>query len=366
MKFLYLANVRLPTEKAHGAQIMKTCEALAKEDMLAALVVSNRKSRLTEDTFAYYGVDTHFLIEHAAVLDTVHWGFLGFLLETFSFVISALSFIRKYPDAVLYGRDEIVLFLISLISKRRVVWESHTGSWNIAARRLAKKEHALVVISQGLKEWYVRKGVPAEHIVVAPDAVDLADFAHTETPEQARSRLSLGNQFIAMYVGRLDGWKGTESVCEASEFVGKDIQIVLIGGEAAQVAFLKEKYPKARFLGSRPYAELPDNLAAADALILPTSAKSLIGERFTSPMKLFAYLAAGKPIIATDIPAHKEILTDADAIFIQPDDPAALADALFRLREMSPEGLRRRGEASRVRAGEHTWEARASLLKELL
>lgn len=122
MKFLYIANIRLPTEKAHGAQIMKTCEALARVDSLEALLVTDRKNAIKDDPFQYYAVQTRFPLERIHVLDTVGWGKFGFLLETISFVLSSLSVLKKYPETILYGRDEVVLWLISFFTKKGIVW----------------------------------------------------------------------------------------------------------------------------------------------------------------------------------------------------------------------------------------------------
>jgi len=72
---------------------------------------------------------------------------------------------------------------------------------------------------------------------------------------------------------------------------------------------------------------LPRVLTAADVLVLPNSAKDENAAKYTSPLKAFAYLASGKPIVASDVPALHEVLKD-NALFVEPNSPGKLADAL--------------------------------------
>ena len=107
MKLIYLADIRLPTEKAHGIQIMKMCEAFAIQGIEVELMVPRRKNPIAEDPFCYYGVKKIFKINKISSLD---FSFLNserfkFFLNYLFFLFSArvlLSF-RKYD--VLYGRD---------------------------------------------------------------------------------------------------------------------------------------------------------------------------------------------------------------------------------------------------------------------
>jgi hypothetical protein len=129
----YLANIRMPTERAHGAQIMKMCEAFAHAGEKVTLVVTKRRTPITEDPFTYYGVEKIFEIVYVPVADTVAWGRLGFLFESVWFAVCAASIARSHGELV-YSRDELVLVLARMCGVRRAVWESHTGAWNLAAR----------------------------------------------------------------------------------------------------------------------------------------------------------------------------------------------------------------------------------------
>ena len=69
-KIIYVANIRLPTEKAHGVQIMKMCEALARAGAIVELVVPNRHTHIGGDPFTYYEVEENFIITKLWVIAT--------------------------------------------------------------------------------------------------------------------------------------------------------------------------------------------------------------------------------------------------------------------------------------------------------
>ena len=78
-------------------------------------------------------------------------------------------------------------------------------------------------------------------------------------------------------------------------------------------------------IGHRPHIEIPYWLKAADVLILPNSAKEKISQFYTSPMKMFEYMASQKPIIASELPSIKEVLNENNAILVESDNFKALA-----------------------------------------
>lgn len=358
MKIVYVANMRLPTEKAHGAQIMKTCEAFAQLGHDVELIVPNRVSAIIEDPFEYYGLVTRFPVRRLSVRDTVgKFGKLGFYIESISFAYAVRRYLRTSSCDLLYGRDEHILALL----RRPYVWESHTGAWNAAARSVVRRARRVVTISQGLKDFYCTKGVDAEKIVVAHDGVDLTQFAHPVSKEEARSRLGLpGGAKVAMYIGRLDGWKGVETLLEASKLLDDEVVVAIVGGEAAQIERLSLAYPGVRFLGARPYRELADTMAAADVLVLPNTGNDEISVKFTSPLKLFAYMASGVPLVASDLPSIREVLDEDAAIFFPPDDATGLAQSVRHALQSDQTRARR----ALALVDSYTWKRRAQRILE--
>lgn len=355
MKITYLAFIRLPTEKAHGAQIMKTCEALADAGTEVELMVPGRKTRITEDSFAYYDVRKNFMLTNLKTPDLVSWGPLGFALSALLFSEAAKWRKSFWQADVIYSRDAFVLLQYLLLGKK-LMYEAHTAPTFISTF-VAKRGHRLVVISEGLRDAYIRKGIALEKIIVAHDAIDPKLFKKHYDKKETRKWLGIPlDKKVALYVGRIDGAKGSDTFAAASEYVPEDTLCVLIGpGPLAEE--LKKKYPKALILPETPYRELPRVLASADVLVLPNSAKDENAAKYTSPLKAFAYLASGKPIVASDVPALRAVLGD-DAIYFEADNPAVLASTVKKAHEQH---TRERPVQSR-----YTWHERAVTITSAL
>jgi glycosyltransferase involved in cell wall biosynthesis len=106
-------------------------------------------------------------------------------------------------------------------------------------------------------------------------------------------------------------------------------------------------------------------LADASILVLPNT-PSAISERYTSPLKLFEYLAMGRPIVASDLPAIREVLThEQTALLVPAGDAAALAAAIGRLADDRVLAGRLASNAAAL-APHYSWEARAERLESAL
>jgi glycosyltransferase involved in cell wall biosynthesis len=356
MKILYIANIRVPTEKAHGIQVMKMCEAFAKQ-VQTELVLPRRYSVIKDDPYQYYNVAKNFTITKLGTIDTVRLGWAGFLLQALSFALSSFLYIRKQPrDVVIYTRDGFVV-LAAYLAGRQSVFEAHMLPENILHRFVIAKATKIVSISEGLRKAFLEfyKG----SMIVAPDAVDLEEFAVSLTSAQARLGLGIETKLPAvMYVGKLDSWKGYDVLLEASRFLEGVAQVVIIGGDENQVIGLKIKYPNVIFKGYLPYRELPGHQRAADVLVIPNSAQSDISRLYTSPLKIFAHMASGVPIIASDLPSIREVLGEQNALLVPPDDPKGLANGIKKLltdKELSGR-LARRAQEDSLR---YSWQGRA-------
>lgn len=332
MKIVYVVNARIPTEKAHGLQIVKTCEALAFLGQEVILVLPKRKNPIEDKIFDFYQIENNFKIVKLKCFDLVSFGRLGFLLQSLSFGINALFFTWSWPAEVFFSRDEIIIFLLG-IKKRKLFWEVHNGRTNWMVRKIIPKLIGMIAITSGLKEYYQERGLPAEKILVVPDAVDLEKFSIPVTRWESRQKLNLPmDKKLIVYTGHLYSWKGADILAKAANFLPEYL-FLFVGGTDKDIGKFKLDYKdnNISILGYRPYSSIPYFLKAADILVLPNSGDSAISRLYTSPMKLFEYMASGTPIIASDLPSIREVLNNANSVLVESDNPRVLALAIKEL-----------------------------------
>ncbi|MDO8669450.1 MAG: glycosyltransferase [Candidatus Buchananbacteria bacterium] len=343
MKIIYIANARIPTEKAHGWQIIKMCESFSDSGADLELVLPTRintKKLKETNPCDYYKVRDNFKIttlktfDPIFLVDFVSGFYIKFQILFFIFgLLFYLLFKKHKSDYIFYCRDEQLLPFLQMFSKK-VVWEAHNLPKNKKSYlKYWQKCHKIVAITKGLKNELMAIGLPTDKIMVSPDAVDLNQFLSTsESKDELRKKLNLPiDKNIILYTGHLYKWKGVETLIEASSFLSDQELVVIVGGTAKDILDFKNKTKSLKnvvIVGHLPQHEIPAYLASADILVLPNSAKSDISKTYTSPLKLFEYMAAQKPIVASALPSITEILNANNAILVEPDNPQKLAEGL--------------------------------------
>ena len=361
MKMVYIANVRIPTEKAHGIQIMKMCEAFANAGIDLELVVPKRRNAIIEDPFLYYGVKQNFKITRLFTLDFI--GLvprIGFFIESLTFFISAKRYLQKRDFTVIYTREYFTgLFFKKIILELHNIPRIMTSLFRYVVKNRISK---LVIITQALKKAVLDIGINGNNVLVASDGVDLQKFALTAARDDARLKLNLPlHKKLALYAGHLFHWKGAQTLADATDFFPDDYIAVFVGGTNRDIKNfnLKNKHRiKVYIIGMMPYNTIPFFLRAADALILPNTNKSIQSRSYTSPMKLFEYMASGRPIVASDIPAVREILNDSNARFVKPDDPKSLAEGITSVID-NPDYSQTIARKARQDVLKYSWDKRA-------
>jgi glycosyltransferase involved in cell wall biosynthesis len=365
-KIIYIANARIPTEKAHGVQIMKMCEAFANAGSKVELAIPSRFNKILGDPFAFYGVKKNFEIKKVFSLDLMPaeklFGRMAFYAQALSFAFFAKRRARKSGADFIYCRD--LILLPSLIKTgKKVIFEAHVFPEKAGEDlvELWKKCHKIIVITGGLKKLFVEKGVEEERVLIAPDGVDLEKFKIQNSKLEVRNKFGLPeDKKIVMYTGHLYLWKGIDTLIESAQRL-KDYLFVFVGGTEKDVEIFKIKTEGSEnilALGHHPHGEIPYFQKAADILVLPNTAKEKISSVYTSPLKLFEYMASGAPIIASNLPSIREILNEDTAWFFEADNAKSLAGTIKEAVESEGES-RKKAEKALEEVEKYTWDKRA-------
>jgi glycosyltransferase involved in cell wall biosynthesis len=323
---------------------MKTCEALAEKGVDLELVATTHTIDVKDDPYDYYAVKRNFKIIRLWCVDFARFGWLGFWVGLINFAFVSLLYVIL-KKGVFYTREEFIAFCLKVAGKR-VIWEAHTGQRNIFARLLIKMHVPVVVISQGLKDFYIKLGVRGELIAVAHDGVDLERFAIEQNKIETRRKLGIDeNKKVILYTGSRYAWKGVATLEQAAKILSDEIQTIIVTGKS--------------------YLEIPLYLKAADILILPNSAKDQVSKHFTSPMKLFEYMASNTPIIASDLPSIREILNDQNAYFVEPDNSQSLVDKVKYVLSHETEA-QTKAQAALSKVKDYSWKKRSSAIIDVI
>lgn len=336
MKILYLSNSRLPTEKAYGIQIIKMCEAFSVSGAEVLLAYPHRRSpHINLGLFEYFNVKTKFKTKQLNTPDFYFPGGMDRIAFYIKSFISATVLVRYalFSDFdIIYSRDELPVFLLSFFSKN-ICFEAHkfSNAKSFYHKRFKSAKIKIITITLALKEEFIKIGFDSDNILVASDGVDIKEFDINISREDARCKVGLpADRDIVLYSGHLFEWKGVYVLAEAAKKLSEAL-FVFIGGTDADLKEFKNKYGQVTnvlIVGRKPHVDIPTYLKAGDVLVLPNSGKEEISQKFTSPLKLFEYMASRRPIVASDLPVLKEILNNNNSVLVGPDNPRLLADAI--------------------------------------
>ncbi len=391
MKIALVAPSHLPSRRANTLQVMKMAQAFTCLGHTVRVAIPGKAVQpVTWDELArLYGLRVQFPMEWLPA-----WSFL----RRYDYGLRSVRWAQRWNADLLYTRLPQAAAIASAIGLATVL-EVHDlpsgmmGTWlfrrflrGSGRRRLVAITHAL---ADDLAEKLGAPGVREEasqtlaadgaaipgFTVVAPDGVDLERYASLPGPGQARQMLGEADipvsippdRFTAGYTGHLYTGRGIDTILEMARRL-PEVAFLLVGGEPEEVLRLRDTVQSrglanVHLTGFVPNAELPRYHAACDVFLMPYQehvAASSGGDiaRYLSPMKLFEYMACGRPILCSDLPVLVEVLNTENAVLLPPEDVDAWTGALESLRG-DPErrfALERR-TLSEVK--NYTWEKRA-------
>lgn len=367
-KIFIIFHGRFPSEKAASLFAAKSAESFGREGIETTLVVPRRISRIRRNPYEYYNLENNFKVVYLPTIDlfnipllrAVAFGvsFLIFSIFTFLFLL-----LKARRDDFIYSNESLVIFLSSFYFTN-TLYELHDFPEQkmFFYRSLFKRSRHIL----SHNKWKMERlgsffGVPKAKIILERNAVDIEEFDIPITKEKAREKLGLPlSKKIVVYTGHLYSWKGVDTLAEAAKIL-PEVLVVFVGGTVPDVKRFKGMYGSVENImlaGHKDHSEIPYWQKAGDVLVLPNTAKEDISKFYTSPMKLFEYMASERPVVASRIPSIMEILNEKNAVLVEPDNPEALASAISDII-----GNREKCKAISIQARldveEHAWDKRA-------
>jgi glycosyltransferase involved in cell wall biosynthesis len=363
---IYIMRTDLPGTEAHTVHVVKISEELSKiyEGRFCCLV--QHKSGSNEEICAKYGTQVFDIRE----LGDKCKG----RLFAYKFGWQAYRFIRKNRIKNVITRDPMTAVLAGFAGIN-VVLDLHGDVRHLCGRGyhffkmkslVGRKNLHFLAISNGIKEAYIKEyGAVYEKMHIFPDGVTIEDYADlTQENVLKRERITLG------YIGSFQSGKGIGLIADVAEMCD-DCTFMMCGGsrEDAERETGKKFPANVEFMGYIDNKDVPDIMKKMDIMLLPNKADQVCaGEQigaYTSPIKMFEYMASGRPLIASDIPVLREVLDETNSFLASDGDVDGWVQTIKKIAADRENALFVAAKA-REDVKKYTWKARAEAMAEIL
>jgi len=371
MKIVYISNSPIPSREANSVNVMKMCSAFAGNGHDVVLLCRSGESD-ADNIYSCYGVEDNFKIEKIWWPSIKGGGFIyGILVRKF---LKSLT-----EDCLVYGRD-IYGMLPAGKMGFSCIFEAHTPPRNRAHYCMQKKlfksynYKRLVTITEALKNRYLKifPFLDESVVAVAPDGADISTDEWEDRDAEVAS-VAGNDKYKVGYAGSLYPGKGMEIISKLAEEM-PDIEFHVAGGDEKDITYWKEKIRSGNlyFHGFIPHRDLGKYCRSFDVVLAPCQRRiSLKGGKgdisnWTSPLKIFEYMACKRPMIVSDLPVIREVLRDGEnALLCDPEDIENWKRRILNLKNDNVLSAAIADRAFRELKDKYTWGIRAkSVLNE--
>jgi glycosyltransferase involved in cell wall biosynthesis len=232
-----------------------------------------------------------------------------------------------------------------------------------AEGQMVHKSQVVITICQELQDTVSAMGAGERSLLIENVMGGDVDEPPSQSAAGVRAAWGIASDApLALYTGTFEPYQGVELLIEAAAIVAArrpDARVLIVGGEPAQVEAAKTNAQAVGaasiviFTGQQPAKDIPEFVEAADLLVSPRIRGT------NTPLKIYSYLRSGKPIVATNLLTHTQVLTPDIAELVDPK-PEPIAGAMLELID-SPAARRRLAAAAQLVAREKY--SRASYLR---
>lgn len=365
MKIAVISTSSIPSTTANSIQVMKVCQAYAQLGADVALFVPGTDEYTWQEMAGKYGLRIPFQIT---------WIHSSRKFHRYDFSLQAIRHAKKWHADIVHTWSAQVAFLLNFI-KIPYLLELHEmpsgkiGPYLYRQIFRSKTKKRFLPITNALwnkldKEYSLSGKHP--DMVISPDGVDFERYQSLPSTSAARMQLGLTDCWSAVYTGHLYSGRGMQLLLDLANAL-PEIQFVWVGGNPTDVEVWKrrilEQHVGNIFLtGFIKNDEIPLYQAAGDILLMPYE-KSIKGSGggntvdICSPMKMFEYMAAGRPIISSELPVLREVLNDENAIFCEVENISAWINAIRMVQE-EPQRIESLAKQAKLDARQYTWMKR--------
>ena len=342
MNILYIARSTIPSREANSIQVMKMCQAFAQNGHKVMLLVTNKQQTPDGDIdniYTAYGVKECFTIQR---LPSDHKK-----ARAFFEIIGIKKTLAAFKPDLVYGRCSFGC-TIACMNGYHTIYEAHGPIWSSSTLKkygfllLSRNKNfkRLIVISEALKKLYINeKIITTDKIYVAHDGADeITDFDTKVKLHGKSNKLNIG------YSGHLYTGKGMEVITKIAP-LAKEFNFHIVGGTEKDIAYWKSviSTDNVYFYGFLPQNDVAKYINSFDICLLPNQklvlpcgtqdTKRNISD-FTSPLKMFEYMAHKKAIIASDLPVLREVLNSSNSQLVPCDDINGWLSALDNFKDL--------------------------------
>lgn len=200
-----------------------------------------------------------------------------------------------------------------------------------------EKVDAVSCICAGLKADIIKRNIPESKIFVTPNAVDINNFVPSyQRDSELEQTFNLSGKKVIAFVGTFFKYEGLSYAIEAMEIIAKtrdDIHLLLVGA-GNELDNLKQQVNQANleqsvtFVGRVPFEQVSRYYSLADVMVFPRESIRLT--ELVTPLKPLESMAQFKPVIASDIGGHRELIADGKTGFLfEADNASALASKII-------------------------------------